>query len=545
MHDPSSTDHEAAGWFFENALDVFLIVRNGDVLQANPAWTALSGWTVEQTIGRSHVEFVHPDDVPLLAQMITQLDAEGAAICEHRIRTRGGVWLWVRTRGRRAADGRTLVAIQDITAERERLAEDLQAARVGELLGLAAGVYIWRFDSRTQTYDLNTLARSSLPQDEQLSAAAEIQQAIHPEDQAGVAASWAHTLASGEGAMLEYRVGDSQAGWRRLRTAWRGVRPSVNGAWDVLGISQDVTELTEARDAALAAAEAKSQFLANMSHEIRTPMNGVLGVLHILRAQDPLPDHRELLEQALASGATLAQLLNDIIDFAKMEQGRLELTPEPVDLSGVMDAVASMLRPEAESRGLYLHAEAAPGVGWAEIDPIRLRQMLFNLAGNAVKFTRKGGVRLVLTTRGERVEQLVRIEVHDTGVGIAEAAQSNLFDLFHQADGSSTRQFGGSGLGLAVTKALVRQMGGRIGFNSREGEGSCFWIEAPAPACRPPEAAGPEASRWLEGLRVLVVEDNPTNRLVATRMLGTWAPRWIRRRTASKGSNASVTRPTT
>jgi len=286
-----------------------------------------------------------------------------------------------------------------------------------------------------------------------------------------------------------------------------------------LGRPRGCSGVAEARDAAVEAAEAKSQFLANMSHEIRTPMNGVLGVLHLLKSEKLSPDGRQLLEEAVGCGQMLAELLNDVIDFSKIEAGRLEFSPEPVDPAALLESVAGLLRPQASSRGLWLTTHVEPDLGWASVDPVRLRQILVNLIGNAVKFTLTGGVDASLSRINRSGQDRLRIEIRDTGVGIAPDAQADLFQRFHQADGSTTRRFGGSGLGLAISRRLVELMGGEIGFESRVGEGSTFWIEVTAPAVGAAAIESGEADGLLEGLRVLVVEDNPTNRLIATRML--------------------------
>jgi len=287
----------------------------------------------------------------------------------------------------------------------------------------------------------------------------------------------------------------------------------------VLGLTQDVSEVAEARDAALEAAEAKAQFLANMSHEIRTPMNGVLGVLHLLKSENLTADGRQLLEEAVGCGQMLAELLNDVIDFSKIEAGRLEFSPEPTDPGALLDSVAGLLRPQATARGLWLTTRVAPDIGWASVDPVRLRQILFNLVGNAVKFTLAGGVEARLSRVDRDDESRLRFEIADTGVGIADEAQADLFQRFHQADGSTTRRFGGSGLGLAISRRLAELMGGEIGFYSKPGQGSTFWVEIIAPRVEARADDADEAGGLLEGLRVLVVEDNPTNRLIATRML--------------------------
>ncbi|WP_309645109.1 ATP-binding protein [Phenylobacterium sp.] len=512
-----ATDGEAAGWFFENALDAFVVVSHGVVASANPAWLSLSGWSLEQTLGRPYAELHHPDDTELIQAHVAQLKQGGAAIFDHRIPAANGDWLWVRTRAKRAGDGRALLVIQDISAERQAAESNDKLGRVAELLGESAGVYVWRFDADACEYDLNPLVTGRAGAGLQRVGEAVFKAQIHADDRGLLDELWAKVRRTGQADIVVYRHQAETGEWRRFRTAWRGVRPLPSGEWDVLGITQDVTELADARDAALGAVQAKTEFLANISHEIRTPMNGVMGVLHILKNENLSDAAQVLVDEALACGSTLAQLLGDIIDFSRIEGGGLELAPEPLDLSREGDVVIGMLRAEADARGLSLSIEAPETLGWASLDPGRLRQMLFNLAGNAVKFTLKGGVRIKLATSGSGAAQRLRIEVSDTGVGIPLDAQASLLDRFQQADGSTTRRFGGSGLGLAVTKALAERMGGGIGFNSVEGLGSTFWIEIAAPACAAP--APISASRCLTGLRILVVEDNPTNRMVALRIL--------------------------
>jgi CheY-like chemotaxis protein len=257
-----------------------------------------------------------------------------------------------------------------------------------------------------------------------------------------------------------------------------------------------------------------------MSHEIRTPMNGVLGVMHLLKRERLSADGRMLLTEALGCGAMLSELLNDIIDFSKIEAGKLELNPEPIDPAALLRSVADLLRPQAVQKGLTLTVSADPDIGWIAADPLRLRQGLFNLLGNAVKFTQEGGVQARLTTTGSATEPRLRFEIEDSGVGIDRAAADGLFERFSQADGSTTRRFGGAGLGLSITRRLATLMGGDVGFSARPGGGSIFWLEiAGPPAAQAVTADDPDDLALLSGLRVLIVEDNATNRLIATRLL--------------------------
>ncbi len=283
---------------------------------------------------------------------------------------------------------------------------------------------------------------------------------------------------------------------------------------------QQELALVEAERAAQAAAEAKSQFLANMSHEIRTPMNGVLGVLHLLQSEQLSEEGRELLAEASNCGRMLSQLLDDVIDFSRIEAGRLELAPEPIDPAQVLDSVIGLLRPSAAAKGLELRAGLPGDKVWVLADPVRVRQALFNLIGNAVKFTPSGHVEVRLTVADEQGRKRLRFEVEDTGVGIPQPIQASLFRRFQQADGSTSRRFGGSGLGLAITRRLAELMDGEVGFSSVEGEGSTFWFEIIAERTEAPSAALEPSGPTLEGLRVLLVEDNPTNRLVASKILG-------------------------
>jgi CheY-like chemotaxis protein len=212
----------------------------------------------------------------------------------------------------------------------------------------------------------------------------------------------------------------------------------------------------------------------------------------------------------------LAELLNDVIDFSKIEAGMLELADEPLDPRGVLEGVVRLLRPQADSKGLLLRLDCDPNLGWVRSDPVRMRQALFNLVGNAVKFTERGSITVRCTAPRPG---FLRYDVIDTGVGIPAEAQDRIFQRFDQGDASTTRKFGGSGLGLAITKKLAEMMSGAVGFTSEEGLGSNFWLEVKAKPAEAVAATNETLEPVLDGLRVLVVEDNPTNRMIATKLL--------------------------
>ncbi|MEE2939223.1 MAG: PAS domain-containing protein [Planctomycetota bacterium] len=525
--------------------------------------------TLQEAIG-----FYAPASQERVTKAFSDLIAGGAGLDEEaELVIATGRRVWVHTMGDvdHNADGvpvRLYGVVQDVTARRnleERLRES-QERLLHALDGAKDGVWDWHPQRSEIHFSPRWKGILGLGDDELPSHVDEWHARIHEDDKARVVAGLRTALDGGvDGYREEYRVRHADGGWRwilsRGKVVDRGPRGEVER---MVGTHTDVTEeirmreeIVAAREAAEAAAQVKADFLATMSHEIRTPMNGILGMAQMLLDSELDADQRHVTETIFHSGTSLLHILNDVLDLSKFEAGEVVLEETPFDPVECARGVVELMDFDCRGRdGLTLAFIAESGVPSAVLgDGHRLRQVLLNLVGNAVKFTSEGRIELIVSSVQEPGGARLRFVVKDTGIGFDDEAAQRLFDAFTQADSSTTRRYGGTGLGLAVCKTLIELMGGTIGCSGREGSGATFWVEIPArlvSEARPlrfdalpsleriarggaagaerarssgaapaaPVAPGPRAPA-PDGatLRILVAEDTPVNQAVARRML--------------------------
>jgi two-component system sensor histidine kinase/response regulator len=479
----------------------------------------------------TYFEFVHPDDRSRVEHLVRRALESGESFdCEHRVIGENEAVRIVHARAHvvttpRGERIKVVGTVQDIT-ERRR-AEDELREKSTALEHAAEGIA--RVDARGCYASVNLSYAAMLGYAPSELIGSEWQTTVAGDDLPAMNAAYAQ--------MREYGKVETEArGLRKDGSVFHKevVMIAVGDSHEALGhycFVKDITErkrvaqeLQQARDAALQTARLKAEFLANMSHEIRTPMNGVVGMTGLLLETNLDDEQREFAESIQSSGDGLLTVINDILDFSKIDAGKLTFETLDFDLRDAIEESVELLADTAHAKGVELLTWIAPDVPTrVQGDPGRLRQVLLNLVGNALKFTQCGEVAVRLSREAETDTHLViRLAVHDTGIGVAADAQRTLFEAFTQADGSTTRKYGGTGLGLAISKRLVELMGGVIGVDSEPGRGSTFYFTAQL--SKQPSGAERAVARLtsLRQLRVLLVDDNASNRTILHHQLAAW-----------------------
>ncbi|MDZ4867856.1 MAG: PAS domain-containing protein [Alphaproteobacteria bacterium] len=519
----------------------------------SPGIKKITGLDADQVIGKAPetLNLRHPDDYAEYLDTVKRALYERRPYeSQHRLKLADGTIRWILERGMASAyaeDGSPLVIdgfMFDVT-ERHRLTEEL-STRERQFATLAANIDGVMFRARTgrpaiiEYYSPGIEKQVGIPAGDLIGKPSVGIRLMHTEDRRRYFQTVNAALAARRSYEVEFRMvlPDGRTIWileRGLATEFQpsGEPTIVEGfSIDISARKEAEVAIATARDAAEAGNRAKSEFLAMMTHEIRTPMNGVLGMTSVLLDSGLTPAQERYATTIRESAEGLLRIINDVLDFSKLDAEAMTIEAKAFDLHALFHQAAEILVPKALAKSIAFDVVIDPGVPqFVRADAGRIRQVLLNLAGNAVKFTEAGFVAVQVSAREAEGRHVLSVQVADTGIGIARDRIGRLFQSFEQADASISRRFGGTGLGLAISRKLVERMGGKIGVESENGNGSTFWFDIPFDVAQSDElvvraidtAAVDEALAAIRALdhdaRVLIVEDNATNRLVATSFL--------------------------
>jgi PAS domain S-box-containing protein len=518
-----------------------MLDRDAKITYCNDYFLRLTGWRRDEVLGRDWMKlFTPPERRDQLTTVHQQLltDSPIAWHHENEILTRTGGRNLIRWNNSvlRSGSGEVIgtASIGEDITERKRVEAELKK-REQELVEsqhiALLGSWEWDVKTNTTSWSDALFHLYGLDLQKHTSSYDGYLELIHPDDRERISQTIENVLVRKESCSYEHRI-VQPGGEVRHHNVNLKVALNENGEpVKLFGTAQDITdrihmenELKQARDTALESARLKSEFLANMSHEIRTPMNGVIGMTGLLMDTELDEEQRDFAETIRTSGDALLTIINDILDFSKIEAGKLQFETLDFDLVNAVEGTVELMAERAGAKnielGSLIHSDVTRQLRG---DPGRLRQVLTNLLGNAVKFTEEGEVFVRAMKESETADDIViRFAITDTGIGIDQETQQTLFQAFTQADGSTTRKYGGTGLGLAISKQLVELMGGQIGVDSVPGGGSSFWFTA-AFGKQSGEARGVNpGTPSLADLRVLIVDDNATNRKILSHQLSSW-----------------------
>ena len=543
MHDISERKEQLE--LFENAFEhaaigKCLVGLEGQFLKVNPALCRMVGYSREELLALDFQTITHPDDLDADLSLVTDLYNGKISTyqMDKRYIRKGGAIIWIQLTVSRVdhPDGSPryfISQIEDLSARREAEAALKESEARYRLMAENTTDMIMTADLAGKITFVAASCETLIgyaPHEVMGRSAADL---AHPEERVRARRVYSNLVKGKPTERVRWRVPHKTAG----RDVWLESNPSLlrDPATDAptgfLDVIRDVTEqvaqeeaLAAARAEAEAAATVKGEFMANMSHEIRTPLTAVIGFSGLLSQRPELDElSRRFVQRVSSAGQALLAIVNDVLDFSKLEAGQFEIAPRSVSPLAVAQDALALFAPQADAKGLWLECEAEGDLPErVMIDPDRVRQVLLNLVGNAVKFTDQGAVRLFV---GYDLEaETLRVRVEDTGVGMSVEQQTKLFQRFSQVDASSTRKHGGTGLGLAICKGLTEAMGGGIAVASAPGGGSVFSFHIAAPVAAGSGVAHDPAplqvdARRLDGVRVLVVDDNPINRELARAVL--------------------------
>ncbi|MGA2924796.1 MAG: PAS domain S-box protein [Solirubrobacteraceae bacterium] len=519
--------------FFDLAIDLMAITgADGQFVRVNRAFERTLGYDARQLLGRLMTDFVHADDAEATrAAWAGQHEGRAVVGLENRCRAADGGYRWLRWHANASKHGLTYATARDVT-EAKRIEIALRDAE--ELLALSfehspLGMTLNAPDGSLLRVNRAFAEMLGVPM-AQLLDEPDLRRLTHPDDRAldeqhlgclltggSDVAQWEKRFVRADGSLVW-----ALASVSLLRHADGSPRHLVSQVEDISARKRMESELRSSREQALEASRLKSEFVANMSHEIRTPLNGVVCMSELLLDTSLSPEQREYAQVGLTSAEALMRVINDILDFSKIEAGKLDIVDEDYAIEAMLAEVCEIVGIRAREKALELAIAIAPDVPKVvRGDPNRVRQVLLNLLANAVKFTAEGEIVVAIGRErsGDGIDVL-RVGVSDTGIGIDQQACGRLFAPFVQGDPTTTRRYGGSGLGLCIAKQLVELMGGTIGVRSAPGKGSTFHFTLP---CKPGTAFAPDHPvRDLTGTRVLVVDDNATNGQILERQLAEW-----------------------